>query len=208
MGKSNSLVYPLLRGVSALLLGILLVFWSQSAVQYLIMAVGCLFLIPGIFSLIASFRASSKSGSTQFGWSQVLGVGSILFGLCLIISPVFFEKSLMYALGVIVTFAGLSELIQLVAARQWSRVPMGFYVTPVLVMLTGIFILFNPVESANIPFVILGVCCMVYGLSDMVNVIKFRRRNNDVPEAEVVDSVSPEPLPEEVITTEKNEGQV
>lgn len=192
MGKSNNLVYPLLRGVSALLLGILLVFWSQSAVQYLIMGVGCLFLIPGIFSLTSSFRASSKNGASHFGWSQVLGVGSILFGLCLIISPVFFERSLMYALGVIVTFAGLSEIIQLVSARQWTSVPMGFYVTPILVMLTGIFILFNPIESANIPFIILGVCCMVYGLSDMVNVIKFRRRNSDVPEVEVVEAVPQE----------------
>lgn len=186
MEKSNSLVYPLLRGISALLLGILLVFWSQSAVQYLIMGVGCLFLIPGVFSLIASFRMSSAKGTSHFGWSQVLGIGSILFGLCLIVSPVLFEKSLMYALGIIVTFAGLGELVQLVAARQWFHVSIWFYVTPILVMLTGIFILFNPIESANIPFIILGVCCMVYGISDMVNIVKFRRRNSDVEEVQVV----------------------
>ena len=92
----------------------------------------------------------------------------------------------MYALGIILSYAGLSEIIQLVSARQWVRVPGGFYVTPVLVMLLGIFILFNPIESANLPFILLGIGCMVYGLSDMVNVIKFRQRNNDVEELEVV----------------------
>ena len=92
----------------------------------------------------------------------------------------------MYALGIILSYAGLSEIIQLTVARQWTRVPVGFYVTPVLVMLVGIFILFNPIESANLPFIILGVGCMVYGLSDMVNVIKFRRRNSDVEEVQVV----------------------
>ena len=161
-------------------------FWSQSAVTYLIMAIGCLFLIPGLLSLLAYFRKTSPEGSHRFGWSQMLGVGSVLFGLCLIVNPVFFEKSLMYALGIILSYAGLSEIIQLTAARQWVRVPGGFYVTPVLVMLLGIFILFNPIESANLPFIILGIGCMVYGLSDMVNVIKFRRRNSDVEEVQVV----------------------
>lgn len=184
--KTSGFTYAMLRGITALLIGILLVFWSQSAVLYLIMAIGCLFLIPGLLSLLTYFRKLSLDGNRRFGWAQVLGVGSILFGLCLIVSPVFFEKSLMYALGIILSYAGLSEIIQLVSARQWVRVPGGFYVTPVLVMLLGIFILFNPIESANLPFILLGIGCMVYGLSDMVNVIKFRQRNNDVEELEVV----------------------
>ena len=184
--KTSGFTYAMLRGITALLIGVLLVFWSQSAVLYLIMAIGCLFLIPGLLSLLTYFRKPSLVGNRRFGWAQVLGVGSILFGLCLIVSPVFFEKSLMYALGIILSYAGLSEIIQLVSARQWVRVPGGFYVTPVLVMLLGIFILFNPIESANLPFILLGIGCMVYGLSDMVNVIKFRQRNNDVEELEVV----------------------
>jgi len=184
--KTTGITMAMLRGIAALLIGILLVFWSQNAVTYLIMAVGCLFLIPGLLSLLAYFRQTFPEGNRSFGWSQVLGIGSILFGLCLIVSPVFFEKSLMYALGIILSYAGLSEIIQLTVARQWTRVPVGFYVTPVLVMLVGIFILFNPIESANLPFIILGVGCMVYGLSDMVNVIKFRRRNSDVEEVQVV----------------------
>ena len=184
--KTSGFTYAMLRGITALLIGVLLVFWSQSAVLYLIMAIGCLFLIPGLLSLLTYFRKPSLDGNRRFGWAQVLGVGSILFGLCLIVSPVFFEKSLMYALGIILSYAGLSEIIQLVSARQWVRVPGGFYVTPVLVMLLGLFILFNPIESANLPFILLGIGCMVYGLSDMVNVIKFRQRNNDVEELEVV----------------------
>lgn len=184
--KTTGITIGMLRGITALLIGGLLVFWSQSAVTYLIMAIGCLFLIPGLLSLLAYLRNTSSEGTRRFGWPQMLGVGSILFGLCLIVSPVFFEKSLMYALGIILSYAGLSEIIQLTAARQWVRVPGGFYVTPVLVMLLGIFILFNPIESANLPFIILGIGCMVYGLSDMVNVIKFRRRNSDVEEVQVV----------------------
>lgn len=184
--KTSGVTLAMLRGFTALLLGIILVFWSQSAVRYLIVAVGCLFLVPGVLSLLSHYRQVSPDGHRRFGWPQVLGVGSILFGLSLIIRPVFFETTLMYVLGIILTYAGLSEIIQLVSARQWIRVPGGFYITPVLVMLVGIFILFNPIASANVPFIILGFGCMVYGVSDMVNVIKFRRRNNDAMDAVVV----------------------
>lgn len=193
--KSSGIALALMRGITALLIGGLLVFWSQSAVLYLIMVIGCLFLIPGLFSLLTYYRRVSPEGTRHFGWPQVLGVGSILFGLCLIVSPEFFEMSLMYALGIILSYAGLSEIIQLVAARQWVRVPGAFYVTPVLVMLTGIFILFNPIETANIPFIILGIGCIVYGISDMVNIVKFRRRNSEVEELEVVND---EPKEQEI----------
>lgn len=167
----------MLRCISALLIGTLLVFWSQSAVLYLIMAVGCLFLIPGLLSLIAYLR--HRSSGSRFGWSHVLGIGSIFFGLCLIVNPLFFEKSLMYALGIILAYAGLSEIISLAAARQWTRVGAGFYVVPVLVMLLGIFILFNPIESASVPFIILGIGCLIYGISDMVNILKFRQTDEE-----------------------------
>lgn len=172
----NRFIYPMLRGVTALLIGALLVFWSQQAVLYLIMTIGCLFLIPGLMSLLAYYRKKDEGTVTRrFGWSQVLGVGSVLFGLCLIVKPLFFETSLMYALGIILSYAGLSEIISLTIARQWARVPFGFYVTPVLVMITGIFILFNPIESANVPFIVLGIGCMVYGISDLVNTFRFRK---------------------------------
>ena len=48
--KTTGITMAMLRGIAALLIGILLVFWSQNAVTYLIMAVGCLFLIPGLLS--------------------------------------------------------------------------------------------------------------------------------------------------------------
>ena len=178
----SDVMIAMLRGLTALLIGVLLVFWSQSAIQYLIMAVGCLFLIPGLFSLLSYYRQKPTGEGHRLGWSQVLGIGSVLFGLSLIISPTFFERSLMFVLGIILTYAGLSEIIQLVSARQWMRVPGGFYVTPIVVMLLGIFILFNPIESANLPFIILGIGCMVYGVSDMINVVKFRRREENVNE--------------------------
>ena len=188
--KTSGITIALLRGITSLLMGVLLVFWSQSAVLYLIMVVGFLFLIPGLYSLLSYYRKRSSESPHRFGWSQILSVGSILFGLCLIISPISFETILMYVLGIALSYAGLIEIIYLVSVRQWSRVSGVFYVIPILVIMLGIFILFNPIESANIPFILLGVGCIVYGFSDMVNIIKFRHHHTDVAESKITDKLN------------------
>lgn len=189
--------YSILRSISALVIGGLLVFWSQNAVVYLIMAVGFMFLIPGLFSIL-SYVLSKKNGKSILGWAQILGIGSTLFGLALVIYPVFFETSLMYALGVILSYAGISEIVDLVAARRYGyKVAKGYYVIPVLIVLAGLFILFNPIKSANIPFIILGIGCLVYGVSNLVNLVKFRHRNDNIEEIVSIEEMSSEEFNEE-----------
>ncbi|MBQ8594079.1 MAG: DUF308 domain-containing protein [Bacteroidaceae bacterium] len=178
-----------LRGITSLLIGCILVFWSQRAITYLVMAIGCLFLIPALLSLFSYLIARSKGKEVRFGWTQMVNVGSILFGGCLLLNPLFFEKTLMYALGAILVYAGLSEIISFTGFRQWTRVPGAFYVVPVLIILLGIFILVNPVESANLPFILLGIGGLVYGFSELVSAVKFRRKNSNVEEVTVVEEL-------------------
>lgn len=180
--------FSLISGICSLLLGTMLVFWSQSVVTYLIVAVGFLFMIPGLYALFSYFFARKGEGEKRhFGWTQIVGVGSALFGLSLVLCPVFFETTLMYAIGVILAYAGLNEIITLAAAREWTRVSMGFYVVPVLVMVLGIFILFNPIGTANLPFILLGIGCMAYGVSGIIDSFRFRK-----PRVEEVVEIIPE----------------
>ena len=70
-------------------------------------------------------------------------------------------------------------------ARSWTVVPGGFFVIPVLVLIAGIVVLFNPFTAAAVPFIILGVSSIVYGLSDLINIIRFRQKKEPgMPEIE------------------------
>ena len=51
----------ILRSIFALVLGLVLVLWPGSAVQYLVIVIGVLFIIPGVISLASYLRARSKS---------------------------------------------------------------------------------------------------------------------------------------------------
>ncbi len=116
--------------------------------------------------------------SWQAGWQSfpIAGLGSLLFGLWLMIMPAFFVGILMYVLGAVLVLAGISQIVNLSAARSWTVVPGGFFVIPVLVLIAGIVVLFNPFTAAAVPFIILGVSSIVYGLSDLINIIRFRQK--------------------------------
>ena len=68
--------YSLVRIVCALIIGLVLVLWPDVAVQYLVITLGVLFLIPGLISLISYFGSKPEEGvSRRF---PIEGTGSLL----------------------------------------------------------------------------------------------------------------------------------
>ena len=72
---------------------------------------------------------------------------------------------------------GVSQLMGFISARKLAgSVPGIFYVIPVLLLLAGILILVNPFEAAKVPFIVLGVSSIVYGLTDLFRIIRYRQK--------------------------------
>ena len=173
--------YSIIRCICALVIGVLLVAWPEAAILYLVITIGVLFLVPGLFSGFGYVIRGKQDGS-RF---PIAGLGSLLFGLWLMIMPAFFVGILMYVLGAVLVLAGISQIVNLSAARSWTVVPGAFFVIPVLVLIAGIVVLFNPFTAAAVPFIILGVSSIVYGLSDLINIIRFRQKKEPgMPEIE------------------------
>lgn len=171
----KSLNGSVLRCIFAIILGLVLVLWPEVAVTYLVITIGICFIIPGIFSLLNYFTREKVEGEPG-PMFPIDGAGSILFGAWLVIMPHFFVSILMYILGALLVIAGAQQIYSLVSARKWSVVPYGFYVIPALILITGIMILAYPFGAAANTFVIFGVACLIYGLSELINWYKFRQR--------------------------------
>ena len=189
----KALNYSVVRGICAVLMGVLLVTWPEAAIVYFVIAIGAMFFMPGLFSLVRYFM-KSRQGGVMF---PIIGLGSLLFGLWLMVSPAFFVGILMYVLGAVLVFAGISQIMQLVNARGWTQVAPGYYIMPVLILLAGLVVLLNPFAAAAIPFIILGVSSIFYGITDIINLFRFRKKEekNKV----VIEEVTPvEELPTEI----------
>lgn len=166
--------YSLIRILFALIIGLVLVIWPDAAVNYILITIGVAFLVPGIISLWSYFarKININEKAVRF---PIEGVGSVLFGLWLIILPDFFADVLMFLLGFIIVMGGVQQLAFLLLARRWMIVPNAFYVVPSLILIAGIVALFNPTGVRNTAFMIIGITGLIYSISELINWIKFAR---------------------------------
>ena len=188
--------YSVIKGICAVIMGVLLVTWPEAAILYLVIALGVMFFIPGAVAVLNYLLKGRRMGAMF----PIVSIGSLLFGLWLMISPAFFVGILMYVLGAVLVFAGISQIVQLVNARGWTQVPVGYYVMPVLILLAGLVVLLNPFAAASIPFIILGVSSIVYGVTDIINLIRFKKKEEKTVVQEVVieDVIPIEEIPTEI----------
>ena len=170
----KSINYAIIRSLCALVIGVLLVAWPMTAVSYLVIAIGALFLVPGLYG-ISAFFINRRSGEERRGPFPILALGSALLGLWLMVMPGFFVEILMYVLGALLVLGGLSQLISFASARAYANVPMFVFVIPSLILVAGLVVLFNPFEVAAIPFMVLGISAIVYSLTDLTRMIAYRK---------------------------------
>ena len=181
--------YSVMCSLCALIMGVLLVMWPEAAMIYLVITVGVLFLLPGLYGIFAYFASRSRAEDGSGRAFPIVALGSALLGLWLIVMPAFFVGILMYVLGALLVLGGIGQLMNFISARKLTgSVPGIFYVVPVLVLLAGVLILVNPFEAAKVPFIVLGVSSMVYGLTDLFRIIRYRRKSSKgITDVEVID---------------------
>lgn len=198
----KTLNFAFWRALAALIIGVLLVMYPNEIGNYFIIIIGIVFLVPSIISLISHFFVNNKEGiSRRF---PIEAIGSLLFGLWLMITPGFFADLLTYLLGFILIMGGVQQIASLLAARKWSEVPGGFFVMPVLILLAGLFALFNPGGIRSTAFIIIGVAAIVYAMTDLLNWFRFMRHRpkevdvvvQDAVVIEEVQETTPETTPE------------
>lgn len=178
--------YSLIRVVFALIIGLVLVIWPNTASDYLVITIGILFIIPGLIGMISYFTRDKGTGN-RF---PIAALGSFLFGLWLVIMPEFFANLLMYVLGVILVLGGAQQIYSVAVARRWTTVPFGFYVLPGLILIAGILILFNPVQVRNTAFLIIGITSIVYAATELINWFRFTNRKPKFPVRSEIEDVT------------------
>ncbi|WP_294629391.1 HdeD family acid-resistance protein [uncultured Bacteroides sp.] len=187
--------YSLIRILFALVIGLVLVIWPDAAAGYIVVTVGIAFFITGVISLFGYF-GRKRMENEIIPRFPIEGVGSLLFGLWLIVMPEFFADVLMFLLGFILIMGGVQQIASLSMARRWIPVPGVFYLVPSLILIAGIVALFNPTGVRNTTFMIIGVTSLVYSLSELINWFKFMhhrpevpvvRKEDDIEDAKIVD---------------------
>lgn len=170
-----------LRAILAIIFGSVLIVWPEKALVYIVMAIGVVFLMTGIAAFIVS---SKHRGDSNKGMLPVTGVGSMVLGVILICIPLTFAAVLVFMLGLMLVIAAIGQFFTLSLARQMGSVTGISYLFPILILVAGIIILFNPFETvAGISkgaSILFGIMAIFYGVTNLWNnylLYKYRRSN-------------------------------
>ena len=183
--KRITMLQLCVRSLTTAAIGILLLALREQAMPFIVMCLGVLFMLPGIFTialfLIPKFRRHGAAGSSAV-IVPIMAIGSLMLGLWLFLQPAFFVTVIMWVLGGLMVIMGGSQLLKLLMAKRNVKVSGALFFLPTLILLTGIIVLLNPFEAASIPFMILGVGAIITALSDMINTLflKFTKKPAEV----------------------------
>lgn len=201
----NILRNSILRAVAALIVGALLIKYPDNTLSGLTIAIGILFLVAGVISLVAWMYQRRKQPSFSiyesdqqvFQSSQpmfpVVGLGSLLLGAILALMPETFIRLQMYFVAALLILGALNLYMNLIAAHTYVRVGFGYWLLPSVVLLAGVFVLLKPMESASLPLVILGWSMLLFGLTELIAAfLYFRLRRTTQKEIPAIDAAAEE----------------
>ena len=154
------------RAICSIIVGALLIKYPINTATWLIVAIGVLFLLPGIISCLVYINARRKSNGTTVLDSDgnvlsggnppfpIVGIGSLLFGLLLAIRPLFVMDFIAYILGFILLLGAFNQLFLLIRARKISNIPFIFWICPTVILLIGLIALLRPMWIAGAPWLV------------------------------------------------------
>ncbi len=187
----------LLRSIGAIIIGVLLIKYSNNAVLWLTILIGVIFLLSGLVSCITYLTGRNRKGIDGIQILDatgrditparpsfpIIGLGSLLLGGLLTFAPSLFINFLVYGLALILILGALNQFFNLSSASRIVKIGLFWWIVPALILLTGIIALVKPSIIATAPLYIVGWCMIVYGVVEMINSIKISRCRRDYAKA-------------------------
>lgn len=194
-----------IRAIIVLVTGFLLVRYREETMTWMTITVGILFLLSGLVSCIAYYFEKEKvakktaKAEQQEGEQEeenlkspsfpIAGVGSIALGIILAVMPNTFITWVVYILAALLILGAVNQFMNLARSRQYARVPAYMWLFPTVILAVAILLISKPIETAQLPLLVLGWAFMYYGVLEFILIIRMylvRKSYEKAEEAKIV----------------------
>jgi uncharacterized membrane protein HdeD (DUF308 family) len=162
-----------LRGLSAVLFGLLALFWPPGAFAALVLLFGAYALVDGIFNLIAAIR----SGVAGDRWGALVfeGIVSVLAGLVTFFWPATTALALVFVIAAWSLVTGIAEIITAIRLRKQIAGEWLLALSGILSVAFGVLLFVAPAPGAVVIALWIGAYAVVFGA--MMIGLAFRLRS-------------------------------
>ena len=161
-----------IRALTALAVGIVMVVSKTNALNLAVQIIAAFLAASGVVSLAVGYK--NRANGT-FPLMTVNTVVDILIALVLFMFPGFFANLLVYLIAIALLFFAIFQLIALASASRVMVMGVLAFIFPILVLLSGLFLLSNPDFIGSAIGIVAGVALIIYGVSELFSSWKMRK---------------------------------
>jgi uncharacterized membrane protein HdeD (DUF308 family) len=159
----------LVRGAIAIVLGIIAIFWPDTAIFTFMLIWGLWALVDGIAVLFLAFQPEARAARTLLIVQGVLGV---VLGILIVTHPGLSASVVTWLAGVWFVVRGLLE-----GFAAFGTSPRGFLLASAAIdIVLGVLFMANPGGSAKGITVVLGIVALVWGIALVVIGFAWRKQ--------------------------------
>ncbi len=151
-----------LRGVIAVLLGILILFWPGITLLVMLMIFGIFALLDGAFSLYHGITGARR-GERRMS-RLLIGLASIAAGIVTLVWPALTAVVLVYIIAAWAVIIGILEIVGAIQSREQITGEWMLALAGALLVLLGVLLFANPLAGALALTGLIGGFFLVYGV--------------------------------------------
>lgn len=161
-------------GVVAVIIGIILVIWPRSILQWAVRLIGIVSIVIGSVQFIG-FLARTKGVENRWKYLPPAAPIAVVWGILLLLSPELWTSLFMILFGVLLIFLGLNQLVTMFKIKKSGiRVPGFYFFFPVLLMIAGFVAFVQPVYTATWFMAFVGAWILAYGIMEIFGYFSLR----------------------------------
>lgn len=160
------------RALAALAIGVVMVVSKTNALNLVVQIIAAFLIASGIVTLAVGYKQRTNGTFSLMAANTVV---DILLALVLFMFPGFFANLLVYLIAFALICFGIFQLVSLGSASRFLGMGVFAFVLPVIVLMSGLFLLSNPSFLGSAVGVVAGVALIIYGASELISSWKMRK---------------------------------
>jgi uncharacterized membrane protein HdeD (DUF308 family) len=152
---------PVIRGLVAILLGIITLTWPGITLGALVLLFGAYALIDGIFSIAGAWRASKAH--ERWGFLIFEGIAGIIAAVVTFVLPAITALALVFVVAAWAIVTGIFEIAAAVRLRRYIKGEWLLVLGGIASVVFGILLAVSPLVGALVLAIWLGVYALIFG---------------------------------------------